>query len=44
MVLDAAKARRLWGWSPATPTRDILEEIAVHAEAHSDWLDLSAPL
>jgi CDP-paratose 2-epimerase len=44
MVIDAAKARRLWGWSPATPTRDILEEIAVHAEAHADWLDLSAPL
>lgn len=44
MVLDAAKARRVWDWTPSTPTATILEEIATHAEAHPDWLDLSAPL
>lgn len=44
MVLDAAKAARIWKWRPATPTRAILEEIAAHAEAHPEWLDLSAPL
>ncbi len=44
IVLDHAKATKLWGWTPATPTDAILEEIAVHAEAHPDWLDLSAPL
>lgn len=44
IVLDHAKATRVWGWSPTTPTDAILEEIAVHAEAHPGWLDLSAPL
>ena len=44
LVLDAAKARRLWGWAPATSREEICAEIAAHAEAHPDWLDLSAPL
>ena len=43
MVLDHAKATRLWDWRPATPTAAILEEIARHAEAQPDWLELSAP-
>ena len=43
MVLDAAKAARIWNWQPTTPTTDILEEIALHAEQHPDWLNLSAP-
>ncbi len=44
MVLDSAKAARLWQWQPATPAPAILEEIAAHARAHPDWLDVSAPL
>ena len=44
IVLDHARATRVWGWRPATPTSAVLEEIARHAEAHPDWLDLSAPL
>jgi CDP-paratose 2-epimerase len=44
MVLDSAKARRIWEWTPLTPMNDILNEIAEHAENHPDWLDLSAPL
>jgi CDP-paratose 2-epimerase len=44
MVLDSAKAARVWNWKPTTPTAAILEEIAAHAEAHPEWLDLSAPL
>ncbi|MDO8539113.1 MAG: NAD-dependent epimerase/dehydratase family protein [Opitutaceae bacterium] len=44
MVLDSAKATRLWDWRPATPTTAILEEIAGHARAHPDWLETSAPL
>ena len=44
IVLDPAKARRVWGWQPATPTAAVLEEIALHAEAHPGWLDLSNPL
>ena len=43
MVLDHAKATRLWDWKPATATPAILEEIAVHAEQHPHWLELSAP-
>lgn len=43
IVLDPAKARRLWHWQPTTATTAILEEIALHAEAHPGWLDLSAP-
>jgi CDP-paratose 2-epimerase len=44
MVLDHAKATRVWGWRPQTATSAILDEIATHAQAHPDWLDLSAPL
>jgi CDP-paratose 2-epimerase len=44
MVLDSAKAARLWNWKPATPMPDILNEIAAYAESHPDWLALSAPL
>lgn len=43
MVLDHAKATRVWDWKPITSTTAILEEIARHAEQHPDWLDLSAP-
>lgn len=42
VVLDSAKASRLWQWRPSIPAREIFEEIAVHAEAHPAWLDLSA--
>lgn len=44
MVLDSAKAARLWSWQPAQSTVAVLDEIATHARAHSDWLDVSAPL
>jgi CDP-paratose 2-epimerase len=43
IVLDSAKAARIWHWQPVTPTSTLLEEIARHAEAHPAWLDLSAP-
>jgi CDP-paratose 2-epimerase len=43
MVLDSAKATRIWEWKPATPTVAILEEIARHAEQNPGWLELSAP-
>ena len=42
VVLDHAKATRLWDWRPLTPVDSILDEIATHAQAHPDWLDLSA--
>lgn len=44
LVLDSQKARRLWNWQPATATTTVLGEIATHARAHSEWLDVSAPL
>ncbi len=43
IVLDHAKATRLWNWQPASSTPAILEEIAVHAEQNPGWLELSAP-
>ena len=43
IVLDHAKATRLWSWRPQTPTAAILEEIAAHAQSHPNWLELSAP-
>jgi len=44
IVLDASKAERLWGWKPLTPVGSILDEIALHAQQHPEWLELSAPL
>jgi CDP-paratose 2-epimerase len=44
VVLDAARARTAWNWQPRRSVDAILEEIAAHAEAAPDWLDLSAAL
>jgi len=44
LVLDSAKAARLWNWRPSTPLPAVLDEIATHAQAHPEWLDLSAAL
>lgn len=43
IVLDHTKATTTWGWKPATPTVQVLEEIAAHAEQNPGWLELSAP-
>jgi CDP-paratose 2-epimerase len=42
IVLDSAKARKLWDWQPTCAIAEIWEEIAVHAERHPDWMELSA--
>mgnify|MGYP001183527359 CR=1 FL=1 len=44
LVLDSAKAARLWNWRPASAASVIFEEIASHARAHPQWLEVSAPL
>lgn len=44
MILDSSRAQEIWNWVPLTPIGDILEEIALHAEANPNWLNLSAPL
>lgn len=41
VVLDSALAKRRWDWAPAKNLTMILEEIADHAEAHPDWLEVS---
>ena len=41
LVLDSARATAEWNWRPATNLENILEEIALHAEQHPEWLDLS---
>lgn len=43
MVLNSTLARKIWNWQPETSVETVLDEIARHAEAHPEWLDLSAP-
>jgi CDP-paratose 2-epimerase len=43
VVLDHAKASRLWDWRPSITTDAILQDIAAHAIAHPRWLETSAP-
>jgi len=43
IVLNPAKAGKLWNWRPTTPVVSVLEEIARHAEQHPHWLELSSP-
>ena len=42
LVMDSGLARKTWGWQPAIGLEEILQEIAGHAEAHPDWLEISA--
>lgn len=44
MVMDSRRAEKEFGWTRAISLEEILEEIAVHAEANPHWLELSAPL
>jgi len=41
LVMDAGLAGEIWNWQPQTPLEEILEEIALHAEEHPDWLKIS---
>ena len=41
LVLDSERARSFWDWKPKLDLETILTEIAVFAEEHRDWLDLS---
>jgi len=42
LVMDSRLAEKAWAWRPATKLQAILEEIAQHAEANPDWLQLSS--
>lgn len=41
IVMDCTATERAFGWRAATPVKEILEEIARHAEAHPEWLEIS---
>ena len=41
IVLDPARAKRQWDWRPTVMVEQILEEIAQHAQAHPEWLEIS---
>jgi CDP-paratose 2-epimerase len=41
LILDSRRAANEWNWNVETPISAILEEIALHAEAHPEWLNLS---
>src|SRR4051794_7575927 len=43
MVLDSLLVGEAWKWQPETELEVVLDEIARHAEAHPEWLELSAP-
>ncbi len=40
VVLNASAARAAWHWQPSRSAHAIFEEIALHALAHPNWLDL----
>ena len=44
LVMDATLAAKEWNWKPQTPLESILDEIAAHAEANPNWLQISAAL
>jgi len=41
VVLDAGQAAHRWRWGPTRVIDTVLEEIALHAEAHPEWLSMS---
>ncbi len=41
LVLDSSVAAEHWKWRPRTSRQAILEEIAKHAEAYPEWLEIS---
>ena len=38
IVMDSSLAKEVWDWAPQTQIREILEEIANHAEENPQWL------
>jgi CDP-paratose 2-epimerase len=42
LIMDSRLAHETWDWQPAIGLEEILQEIANHAEAHPDWLEISA--
>ena len=43
VIMENSDAQHEFGWEPRKKLSTILEEIAGHAEAHREWLELSGP-
>jgi len=41
MAMDYRRAEQFWNWHPSRPIRVILDEIALHAQQHENWLTIS---
>ena len=41
VVMDGLRAAEAWDWHVQTPLQTVLDEIAAHAEANPQWLDMS---
>jgi CDP-paratose 2-epimerase len=41
LALDSSFAEKNWGWRASIRLEQILEEIALHADKHPEWLELS---
>ncbi len=42
LILDSDLAHRTWNWAPQISRAELFEGIAAHADAHPDWISLSA--
>jgi len=42
MTMDSSRAKSFWNWQPQTKLAEIFEEVARHAQANPNWLELSA--
>ena len=41
LIMDCSLADQIWDWRPQTSLNQILDEIAVHAQQHPNWLEIS---
>lgn len=44
LIMDSSNAFKRWEWQPEITLQTILEEIAIHAESHPNWLEISGNL
>jgi CDP-paratose 2-epimerase len=44
LIMDSVLAKNIFNWEPDTSLLSILDEIALHAETHPNWLELSGIL
>jgi CDP-paratose 2-epimerase len=44
IILNSDQAKDKWSWAPTIARDEVLIEIAIHAEKHPDWLEISGAL